>query len=133
MARILIIDDDHSFHDLYRGILAASGYEVVDAYGPEEGLEMVKSQEPDLIILDIMMPDGFEGFDVARKIREDLQMPDLPIIVMSAIHDVKQIPYRFAPDPQWLPIDLWLDKPFSPDALLNQIKAALNETPGQPG
>lgn len=133
MAKILIIDDDEGIQDLYRGILEQHSFEVVSALGPEEGIDLVASEKPDLVVLDIMMPEDFEGFEVARAIREDLKLLELPIIVMSAIHEVKKIPYRFTPDEKHLPVDLWLDKPFSPSDLVTRIQAALNETPGQPG
>ncbi len=133
MTKILIIDDDKDLQALYREILEQHDFKVVSALGPDEGIDLVASEKPDLVVLDIMMPDGFEGFEVARAIREDLKLMELPIIVMSAVHEVKKIPYRFTPDEKHLPVDLWLDKPFSPDDLVTRIRTALNETPGQPG
>jgi len=133
MAKILIIDDDEDLQALYKEILEQHDFKVVSALGPDEGIDLVASEKPDLVVLDIMMPDGFEGFEVARAIREDLGLMELPIIVMSAVHEVKKIPYRFTPDEKHLPVDLWLDKPFSPEDLVTRIRTALNETPGQPG
>jgi len=135
MAKILIVDDDADFRQVCRVVLERGGFEVCEAVGPEEGLEKVHSAAPDLLILDVLMPDNYEGFDVARKIREDLKMHRLPIVMLTAVHDVKKVPYRFAPDEAWLPVDIFLDKPVSPDTLLQKVKEALGtyrEEPSEP-
>lgn len=129
MARIVMIDDDEDILSVYKEILTHHDYEVLTASDPATGLELVKTKNPDLVILDIMMPSGYEGFDVARTIREEFKMIKLPIIVMSSIHEKKQIPYRFAPDETYLPIDLWLDKPIDPDVLVNIIQETLGDLP----
>ncbi|MBN1945155.1 MAG: response regulator [Bradymonadales bacterium] len=133
MALICIIDDDTDFLDVYQTLLPDHGYEVATATNPEDGIELVKTRHPDLVILDIMMPDGYEGFDVAKKIREELNLRHLPIIVLSSVHEAKQIPYRFAPDETYLPVDLWLDKPVKPGVLVETIKSALGDLPKIPG
>jgi len=135
MAKILIVDDDADFRQVCRVVLEQGGFEICEAGGPEEGLEKVQSEKPDLLILDVLMPGGYEGFEVARKIREDLKMRQLPILMLSAVHDVKRVPYRFAPDEAWLPVDIFLDKPVPPDTLLQKVKEALGtyrEEPREP-
>ena len=126
MAKILVIDDDKDFQDSTRSILEENGFEVASAYTPEEGIEKVKSEKPDLVILDVLMPSEYEGFEVARKIREELKLIKLPIIILSAVHQVKKIPYHFAPDENYLPVDYFIDKPASPELLLEKIKELLN-------
>ena len=130
MKKILIIDDDKEFQDTCGLILEKNNFSVVTAYNPEEGIEKTKSEKPDLVILDVMMPSGFEGFDVAVKIREELKLVDLPIIILTAVHDVKKVPYRFAPDNNYLPVDFFYDKPVAPDMLIEKIKEVLNITSG---
>jgi CheY-like chemotaxis protein len=126
MSRILIIDDDVDFQKATHFVLEENGFEVASAYGPEEGLQKVRDEKPDLIILDVLMPSNFEGFDVARKIREDLKMKTLPIILLTAVHGEKKVPYRFAPHEEWLPVDYFYDKPIQPDVLVDKIKELLN-------
>jgi len=126
MAKILVIDDDKDFQNTTRIVLEGSDFEVVCAYDAEEGLQKVQSESPDLVVLDVMMPNDFEGFDVARKIREELKMPKLPIILLTAVHGAKKVPYRFAPDEQWLPVDYFYDKPVAPDVLVAKVKEYLN-------
>jgi Response regulators consisting of a CheY-like receiver domain and a winged-helix DNA-binding domain len=118
MPKILVVDDDKDFQDTTRIVLEKNGFQVAAAYDAEEGLEKVQSEEPDLVILDVMMPSGYEGFEVARKIREELKLVELPVVLLTAVHDVKKVPYRFAPHDQWLPVDYFYDKPVAPDVLV---------------
>jgi len=126
MQKILVIDDDKDFQMATRVVLEKNNFDVVSAYNPDEGIQKVQSEKPDLIILDVIMSKGYEGFDVARKIREELKMRELPIILLSAVHEVKKVPYRFAPHEQYLPVDYFYDKPIEPEVLVNKIKELLN-------
>jgi CheY-like chemotaxis protein len=126
MPKILVIDDDKDLQDSIRVVLEPNGFSVVSAYGPEEGLQMVRSEKPDLIILDVLMPNNFEGFTVARTIREELNLRELPIILLTAVHVVKKVPYRFAPHEEYLPVDYFFDKPVQPEVLVDKIKELLN-------
>jgi len=126
MLKILVIDDDKDLQDIMSLVLEENGFSVVSAYGPEEGLQMVRSEKPDLIILDVLMPDDFEGFDVARTIREELGLRGLPIILLTAVHVEKKVPYRFAPHEEYLPVDYFFDKPVQPEVLVAKVKELLN-------
>ena len=126
MSKILIIDDDTDFQYSTRMVLEKHGFEVASAYNPEEGIEKVQSEKPDLVILDVIMPNDFEGFEVAKKIREELNMKQLPIILLTAVHVDKKVPYRFAPHEEWLPVDCFYDKPIDFDVLVTKIKEFLN-------
>ncbi len=128
MPKILVIDDDKDLQETIRLILEKNDFEVISAYNPEEGLKKVQSENPDLVILDVLMPSDFEGFEVARTIREELKLLKLPIILLTAVHGEKKVPYRFAPHEQWLPVDYFFDKPIQPDVLVAKIKEFLNIT-----
>ena len=81
------------------------------------------------------MPSEYEGFDLARRIREELKLNDLPILMLSAVHDVKKLPYRFAPDGTHLPVDAFLDKPVPPETLVRKVCEMLSlhrEEPQEP-
>ena len=129
MLKILIIDDDKDLQESIRLVLESNNFEAVSAYNPEEGIDKIQTEKPDLVILDVLMPNNFEGFDVARKVREDLKLMKLPIIMLTAVHNVKKVPYRFAPDEEWLPVDYFFDKPVKPDVLLLKIREVLNIHP----
>jgi two-component system alkaline phosphatase synthesis response regulator PhoP len=126
MPKILVIDDDRDMQEMTRIVLERNGFEVVSAYDPEDGLQKVQSESPDLVLLDVLMPSDFEGFEVARKIREELKLLKLPIILLTAVHGEKKVPYRFGPEEQWLPVDFFFDKPVPPDVLVAKIKELLN-------
>lgn len=132
MSRLLFIDDDIDFLEIMILFFEKNGYEVETATTPEAGLQKVKKNRPDLIVLDVMMPNDFEGFEVARKIREDLGLRELPIVILSCIHEQKQVPYRFAPDKDYLPVDVFLDKPVRPETLLEKIESLLGERREEP-
>ena len=125
MARILVIDDDRDFLDATRVVLEKAGYEIDTAMTPEDGVEKIRSDAPDLVVLDVMMPSDLEGFDVARKIREDLALRELPIVILSSLHEKRQVPYRFAPDAHYLPVDVFLDKPARPEQLVATVTELL--------
>lgn len=126
MSKILMIDDDKDLQEATRIVLEKHNFEVVSAYDPEEGLKKVQSERPDLVILDVLMPNNYEGFKVAREIREKLNMRKLPIILLTAVHGEKKVPYRFAPHEEWLPVDYFFDKPVKPDVLVTKINEMLN-------
>ncbi len=90
--RILIVDDDPDFLFVLRHVLTRAGYEVVSANSGREGLEKASNEKPDMIILDIMMPD-MNGWDVCKKIKED--SPHLPISMCSILRDRAEIEKSF--------------------------------------
>lgn len=132
MATILVIDDDQDFADATRLMLQQAGFTVGVALTPEDGVREVKDATPDLVVLDVMMPTGYEGFEVARTIREDLGLRDLPIVILTCLQQKKELPCRFAPDEHYLPVDVYLDKPACPEELLAKIQALLGERRDSP-
>jgi len=138
MSKILVIDDDPDFLWAVQAVLEAYDFEVDTATTPEEGISKVESTEPDLVILDVLMPTGhlmplgYEGFKVARVIREEQHRTKLPIVILTNVHNVKQVPYRFAPDEEYLPVDVFLDKPVEPKALVEIVKEMLGERREEP-
>jgi CheY-like chemotaxis protein len=132
MSKILVIDDDPDFLYATSMVLEGEHFEVDTATTPEEGVDKVKSLEPDLVILDVLMPNQYEGFQVARIIREELGLKQLPILMLTAVHGVKNVPYRFAPDDTYLPVDVFMDKPIEPNTLVQTIKDMLGERREEP-
>jgi DNA-binding response OmpR family regulator len=85
-AKILLVDDDMTLHEMYAERLRAEGYNIVSAYDGEEALEKSMKEKPDIILLDIMMPK-INGIDVMKKLREDEDGPmsKTPIILLTAL------------------------------------------------
>ncbi len=133
--RVLIVEDDVDTVEALRVLLEHEGYDVVTATDPDSGLEMAQQRRPDLIVLDVMMPSGTEGFHFVWKLRRDghEEIRDVPIIVVSGIH--RDSPLKLYPDQQdaeygpyeYLPVQAFLDKPIEPEELLEHIARLLRQ------
>jgi CheY-like chemotaxis protein len=129
MHKILVIDDDPDILYSVRLSLEPKGYEVIEAKNGKEGIEMLKSNRPDLIILDVMMETKTEGFQMALKLRnpdpgsEFAEFKDIPILMLTAIHSTT--PLQFEPDIDYLPVELFVDKPIDPDDLVGKVEYLL--------
>ena len=115
--KVMLIDDDCGVHTLIKRILEDAGYSYCGAYGGEEGLEMLSTEHPDLLLLDVMMP-GMNGFDVCKSIREKGRR--IPVVFLSAKGDIvdKSIGFKAGGDD-------YVVKPFSSEELLLRIEAHL--------
>jgi DNA-binding response OmpR family regulator len=82
--RILIIDGDSEYAENNRRILEAAGYDVIIAQNGKQGLEVVRKDEPDLVILDAMLPD-INGLSVCRELKEDAKHEAMPVLVVTAL------------------------------------------------
>jgi CheY-like chemotaxis protein len=131
MAKILIIDDDPDMVLATRLCLEGAGHEVVEAASGAEGLEMIKAEGPDLIVLDVMMDTTTEGFQLALKLRspdpnsEYANYKGIPILMLTSIHATA--PTRVAPDQDYLPVDAFVDKPIDPDDLVSKVDELLQK------
>ena len=117
-ATILVVDDDDSIRSLLRQELGDAGYEIEEAANGKEALSKVRTHKPDLIILDIMMPE-MNGFDVAAILKNDPQTMDIPIIVLSIVQD-KARGYRIG-------VDRYLTKPIDTTQLFSEIITLLEQ------
>ena len=129
MAKILIIDDDPDMVLAARLCLEGAGHTVTQAGSGPEGLEKIRQEAPDLIILDVMMDTTTEGFQLALKLRspdpnsEYAPYRDIPIVMLTAIHTTS--PVRVGPDEDYLPVDAFIDKPIEPDDLVQCVAELL--------
>lgn len=90
MKTILCIDDDPFYKDLFRAILEPKGYKVVNAMNPAEGWAAVQKENPDLITLDVMMPEAegfFDGFGFLKRFRSEVSFKSVPVLMVSALGD----------------------------------------------
>jgi CheY-like chemotaxis protein len=123
--KILLIDDDVDLIEMNRALLTMMGYQVYIAYEGEEGVNMTILESPDLIILDVMMNSPGEGFEVARKIKSDPAMKHIPIVMLSAVNIESGFSLRVGPDPEWNPVDAFIDKPVRKEQLLKTVRGLL--------
>ena len=81
--KILIIDDDKSLQMMLKTVLASNGFEVVSTFSGEEGLTLAKSEKPDFIILDVIMP-GIKGREVCRRLKSDPETKGVPVLFLTS-------------------------------------------------
>jgi len=140
-ARILLVDDDQDLVAVLRLVLEAKGHTVLAAHDPVDGLRKIEAERPELLILDVMMPDATEGFHLVWKlrVREDPYFQHVPIIMLTAVH--QRTPFRFYPETadgtyapgEYLSVADFLDKPVDPAVLIRSVERVLKTTRASPG
>lgn len=124
--QLLIVDDDPDFVAGIKAILDGAGYATDVAHNPKDGFAALHSKRYDLLLLDIMMGRGAEGVMMARKIRKEPALRDLPVLIITGIKE--QIAFMFpgqAVHPRFMPVDELLEKPVEPELLLEKVRALL--------
>ena len=123
--KVLLIDDDKDFLMATKLILEKGGYEVFLAEDGKAGVEMAKSVNPNLAIVDMMMETWSEGFNVVSKLRTSDSGKQIPLIMLSAVD--LQGPYQSFEPPEDLPtVDLVLHKPIKADDLIKYVGQLIN-------
>ena len=120
--KVLLVDDEKELVEVTQVLLESNGYDVVAAYSAEQGKKAALDNKPDVIVLDVMMETKTAGFDAARWLRQQQATATTPIIMLTAVN--QEVPWRFEADEVWLPVDVFLDKPVSPERLLAEVKKA---------
>ena len=125
--KILVVDDDVDLCDSLKVVLEQAGYDAQTAASRAEGMEKARREQPDLVILDVMMETWQDGFEMSRDLKRDPQLKGTPILMLTSIEETTGIELKSsAGDPVWLPVDRFLDKPVAPDALLAEVKKLLH-------
>jgi CheY-like chemotaxis protein len=129
--KILVIDDDPDFIAAVTPILKSALYEVVMASNPREAKEQIFKENPDLILLDIMMDSLFDGFSLCHAIKTSREFKDFnntPIIFVSAVKEIAGSRFQFKSDEEGMAgPDDYIDKPVKPDDLLARIAKLLKK------
>jgi DNA-binding response OmpR family regulator len=125
--RIICIEDEPEMIDLFKLILNRRGFEVIGANGGRQGLDLVRELKPDLVLIDLMMPD-MDGWEVYQQLKGDPATQHIPVIVVTAkaqsidrvlgLHIAK--------------VNDYIAKPFSPSALLESIEQVLSQNEPTP-
>lgn len=117
--KILVIDDEPGIIEIVEANLEGDGFEVISASNGKEGLEKIKSEKPELVLLDVMMPE-MDGWEVLRRVEQDPETAGMPIIMLTAkaadedyIHGLEEGAIEY------------VTKPFYPQELVNRIKITL--------
>jgi two-component system response regulator VicR len=121
---ILCIEDESEMIDLTRLVLEREGFEVMGAVGGKQGMELMQQHKPDLVLLDLMMPD-MDGWEVYRQMKVDKNLADVPVIIVTArAQNIDKVLGL-----QVAKVDDYVTKPFGPKELLQSINRILNEQP----
>jgi CheY-like chemotaxis protein len=125
--KILLVDDDPDFLDIHMAVLKHHGYEVVTATSGREGLERVRTEMPDVIILDLMMEKHDAGFLFSQKIKTDPLFKDIPVVMVTSVAEATGYKFSLQEDGYWMKTDDFLDKPVKPDVLLERLESLLKK------
>ena len=117
--KILIVEDEDDIREITRHILEKNGYEVIEAANGEEGLKAYAASAPDLVLLDVHLPDML-GFEICRKIRAEGPRAETPIILCTVRSEVSPVAEGLAAG-----ATDYILKPFEVEDLLNRIETAL--------
>ena len=118
--KILIIEDDKFLRELISQKIAKEGFDVVEAIDGEEGLKKVKSEKPDLVLLDLILP-GIDGFEVLSKTKEDTETGLIPIIILSNLGQKDDIERGL----RLGAVDYLIKAHFTPGEIIDKMKGIL--------
>ena len=124
--KLIIIDDDPDYVAGIKSILETANYSVDVSYNPKDGLKALQTNHYDLLLLDIMMGRGAEGVALARKIRKDPMLRELPVLIITGLRE--QIAFLFPGQPvhpHFVETDELLEKPVEPKLLLEKVSSLL--------
>lgn len=118
--RVVCVEDEPEMIDLIRLILGRKGYEVIGAHGGLAAFDVIQETLPDLILLDLMMPD-MDGWEVYQQVKADAELSNIPVVVVTAKAQSidKVLGLHIAK------VEDYISKPFSPQELINSVEQVL--------
>jgi len=120
MAKVLVVDDDPDFVEISRMVLESKGHMVSTAANGDQALERLRAHKPDIILLDIMMATVLDGLNASRVIREDPDLKDIPLVMITSIANTPHA--ELFPTDESLSVDGWISKPVNPAELLKTVE-----------
>ena len=121
--RVLVVDDDEDIRKLCALNLTWDGHEIIEAAGGAEGLELIATEAPDVVLLDVMMP-FIDGLEALRRIRQSGSTVDMPVVLISARVGIEDQIEGWAAG-----ADGYISKPFAPSDLTDALEGARNRDP----
>ena len=119
--KIVYIEDDFEMTYLIKMILERRGYEIIATNNGLEGFEIIEREKPDLVLLDLMMPN-IDGWDIYHQLKSDMRTEQIPVIVISA----KAQPIDRVLGLQIAKVNYYISKPFRPQELIECVESILN-------
>ena len=124
--KLLMIDDDPDFVSGIKAILDTGDFEVDVAYNPKDGMQALQTKQYDLLLLDIMMGRGAEGIMIARKLRKDAKLREIPVLIITGMRE--QIAFLFPGEPvhpRFVEVDELIEKPVEPKLLFEKVNGLI--------
>jgi len=131
--RILLVDDDADMLCANESLLKSRGFDISTATNTDEAMQRLEQDRADIVLLDVMMPEGIEGFQWLWNLRRhpDEDLRTIPVIILSSLHKTTSLRFHEAEQDEtgdYLPVQGFMDKPIDPDVLVEKIRAALRRT-----
>ncbi|MBN2125392.1 MAG: response regulator [Deltaproteobacteria bacterium] len=123
--RILVIDDDPDFSAAIRKILTSADYAVTQAGSMKEGMKSVEEVRPDLILLDVMMENYDDGFNMCYGLKHDDRYRHIPVIIVTAVTEATGLKFDPKTDGEYLEAEGYFQKPINPKILLEKVAGLL--------
>lgn len=123
--KILIVDDDTDFVLITKTVLEQNGYEAISAGTGNQGMTMLAREKPQLVILDVIMSSVLDGFAMSRRMADDPEFKDIPVIMVTSIANTDYC--TLFPEDETCNINAFLTKPIKPADLIGKIKEVLSE------
>ena len=125
--KIVLVDDNTDYLFTMETFLSRNCFNVKTSNDGEKGLELIRGERPDVVLLDVMMETLFSGFEVCKQMRIDDELKDIPIIGISGMGDELGIDYKQWPDYDYFKPDAFLDKPVDKQKLLRLIPETIEK------
>ena len=126
-AKILLVDDDVDFLEIHKAILEKHNYQVLTATSAEEGLMRVRTDMPDLIVLDLIMEKHDAGFSFSKRVKTDPLFKKIPILMVTSVAEATGYRFSLKEDGYWMKVDDFIDKPVKPEVLLKKVNSLLKK------
>ena len=125
--KVVLVDDNTDYLFTMETYLSRNGFEVKTSDDGQKGLEMIRQERPDVVLLDVMMETLFSGFEVCKQIRSNETLKDTPVIGISGISEEINLKYDQWPDWEYFSPDDFISKPVDKERLLDLIDNVLNK------
>ena len=124
--KILLIDNDIDFIEATKTVLEKNNYNVVTANNAQEGMNKVRFEQPDLIVLELLLEKHDSGFTFTKTIKADPLYKNIPILMLTAVEEKTGYSFSQELDGYWMKTNDYASKPVAPDKLLKRIENLLN-------
>lgn len=125
--KVVLVDDNTDYLFTMETFLKRNGFEVLTADDGQKGLDLIRREKPDIVLLDVMMESLFSGFELCKKLRTEAELKHIPIIGISGMGDELGINYKQWPDFEYFSPDAFLDKPVDKQRLIELIPETIEK------